>query len=191
MPPVRRTAAGNIEILHEANLNPTPEVPYRVVLRFAEAEGRAVCVNVEIGAAFREGEGADFDPEPITTSALRAIPLARLIDLALRTFLSRHEELDGDTPSSRFNRERKETLEAALRVKKRPGRPPLYGEDHYAKVATVYRQNSGGRAPTKAVSEHFQTTKSTAAKWVGRARELGLLEPATGTLAAKGEQTDA
>ncbi len=50
------------------------------------------------------------------------------------------------------------------------------GDAHYAEVAAVYRQAVvDGRPPTKAVEDHFQVAKSSAAKKVARARERGFL----------------
>jgi len=51
--------------------------------------------------------------------------------------------------------------------------------EHYEEVAAVYRAAfAAGKHPTKAVADHFGVSKSTAAKKVSRARELGLLAPA-------------
>jgi hypothetical protein len=50
---------------------------------------------------------------------------------------------------------------------------------HLAEVAEVYRRaDADGRPPTRAVADHFQTSHSTAARWVGLARERKLLAPA-------------
>jgi hypothetical protein len=58
-----------------------------------------------------------------------------------------------------------------------PGRPPLYPPEHFAEVAQVYSQayRSHSRNPTLTVSKEFQVSRSTAAKWVARARKLGFL----------------
>jgi hypothetical protein len=63
-------------------------------------------------------------------------------------------------------------------LKARAGRPPMYGPDHFAKVAAVYTTaHRAGKHPTKAVADHFHVARSTAAKWVARCRspKLGLL----------------
>lgn len=58
-------------------------------------------------------------------------------------------------------------------------RTATYGSKHFAEVATVYREAlAESNAPTMAVAKHFDTTKSAAAKWVARARAMGLLPPA-------------
>lgn len=59
---------------------------------------------------------------------------------------------------------------------KRKGRPPLYGPEHFAKVAEKYMQAwATSDAPTQAVADAFTVERSTAAKWVARARGMGLL----------------
>ncbi|MGI5436195.1 hypothetical protein ACQEV4_01435 [Streptomyces shenzhenensis] len=48
---------------------------------------------------------------------------------------------------------------------------------HLEEVASVYAQASKvGEPPTRAVAEHFSVAHSTAAKWVGKARQAGLLK---------------
>ncbi|MEU0809546.1 hypothetical protein [Streptomyces sp. NPDC005970] len=49
---------------------------------------------------------------------------------------------------------------------------------HLEEVAYIYRDAaSHGRPPTLAVAEHFDVAHSTAAKWVGKARANGMLDP--------------
>lgn len=49
-------------------------------------------------------------------------------------------------------------------------------------VAKIYRQaDAMGAPPTRAVQEAYQTTHSTAAKWVARARVEGVLGPSAGS----------
>lgn len=48
--------------------------------------------------------------------------------------------------------------------------------EHLKSVAEVYRQaDTEGAPPTRAVQQAFDTTHSTAAKWVGQARKEGVL----------------
>lgn len=59
------------------------------------------------------------------------------------------------------------------------GRRNRITDQHLTDVATVYRNaDAAGRPPTRAVAEHFQTSHSTAARWVGLARQAGKLPPA-------------
>lgn len=59
-----------------------------------------------------------------------------------------------------------------------PGRPPLYDEGHFSDVAHAYSEayRNQPRNPTMKVAKDFRVSRSTAAKWVARARELGFLE---------------
>jgi hypothetical protein len=158
------------------NLSTERELP-RIVLRFAEVDGRMACVNVEIGADFEGKEG--LDPLPVTTEVLRRIPLARLVQESLWKAVRQYDAVASGAFSPSLAEHAKARLPAArasTERPKRPGRPRIYDEKHYEEVASVYRQHSGGRAPTKAVTEHFRVTKSTAAKWVARARQMGLLD---------------
>jgi hypothetical protein len=51
--------------------------------------------------------------------------------------------------------------------------------EHLADVATTYLlAQERGAPPTRAVQEEFEVSHSTAAKWVGKARNMGLLPPA-------------
>lgn len=53
-------------------------------------------------------------------------------------------------------------------------------QKHLEAVADVYTEAlSEGEPPTRTVAERFDTTHSTAAKWVTRAREAGLLGATT------------
>lgn len=50
---------------------------------------------------------------------------------------------------------------------------------HLAEVVKVYQAaDEGGRPPTRAVANAFNTSHSTAARWVGQARKKGMLPPA-------------
>ncbi|MDP9949159.1 MULTISPECIES: hypothetical protein [Streptomyces] len=54
--------------------------------------------------------------------------------------------------------------------------------EHLEKVVEVYRKaDAEGVPPTRAVQQIFATTHSTAAKWVAKAREEGLLGPSPGS----------
>lgn len=66
----------------------------------------------------------------------------------------------------------------------RPGPDPRRNIEHYGAVALLYaRAHAEGRPPTQAVADHFDVPRSTAASWVGRARSLGLLDPARPSVA--------
>lgn len=63
------------------------------------------------------------------------------------------------------------------------GRPRMYGDDHYRRVAEVYMAAwLRGDNPTQAVERQFYTSHSTAARWVRECRkpQRGLLRPRGG-----------
>jgi hypothetical protein len=159
----------------------------RVEPRFAEVNGRLVCIGLEIGPHVIDfpdkGETfvnvQDDDLRPLTASEMR-LPLRSLIDLALEHAVMVRAGSGDFTADERAFAADLDVLKAAQsEPRKRTGRPPIYPPEHFAEVARVYSEHlaDGGRTPTKAVQEHFApVSKSAAAKWVARARERGLLE---------------
>lgn len=151
----------------------------RVTLHFAEVDGRAICARVEIGADFdHPGEAM---PVPITTAVLRQIPLSTLIEKAVMEMVGTFETVaELEWPTSPTAKKRLPVAQRAAHKPLRPGRPTLYDRSHYKRVAGIYNAavRAGSRAPTKAVAESERVSKSAAAKWVARAREMGLI-PAT------------
>jgi hypothetical protein len=136
---------------------PNASGPWKLVFHWAEVGGRFECVGLDVRAARNQ-------PDPLTTSTLRSLNLASLID--------------EERPRPR-RRRAPAPPEPADEETRRIGRPPLYGFDHFVTVAQIYGDAwSSGRNPTQAVSEWGQVSPSTAAKWVYRARhEHGLLDP--------------
>lgn len=55
-----------------------------------------------------------------------------------------------------------------------------HATSHYEQVAEVYDEAlDAGDPPTRAVAETFDVPYTTAARWVRRTRDLGLLPPPT------------
>jgi hypothetical protein len=159
-----------------------------VSLFFAEVDGRAVCARLELGASFERVDQAD--PKPLTTAALRAVPLSGLIEEAATKYAETlRTAIRLKWATAPHAKERLLTAERGLEKPKRPGRPRLYGEgaeatlggdpDRYEKVAGIYNTEAkaGNRAPNKAVAQAFDVSKSCAAKWVSHSRKLGLIPP--------------
>jgi len=106
-------------------------------------------------------------------------------------------EADWKRPAEVFSTARSvvETLSTKEPASSKPGRPARYGENHFKRVAQVYREaEAQGLPPTKTVAQKFSTrrkkvTHSQAAKWVAKCREepLGLLPPTTRGM-AKGQE---
>ena len=120
-------------------------------------------------------------PQAITTSGVR-LPLAKLTAdyLASMGPVVEEQMTDGST-EWRVAAERMHGLldHVADQTKPRrgPGRPPIYGREHFEKVAGVYLEALRvGEAPTEKVAGVYKVNKSTASKWVTKARdEYGLL----------------
>jgi hypothetical protein len=168
---------------------PTEVDGTRVVLRYAEVDGRAECVGLEVGADFEAGNAPD--PHPLTSSTLRRIKLAQLIEEGARHYRDRlHEQADlpgflnsesdpeGERLAGRIRTRARRRLPAATAAARRgrTGRPVERGPEHLAQVAKVYVDAyRAGQHPTKAVGQTWQVSRTTAAKWVARARDVGLL----------------
>jgi hypothetical protein len=161
----------------------------RIELRFAEVDQRIICVGLEIGPPLRtigkstflqlpdDDEIADRELDALTAAEIR-LPLGSLVDDALAAGVRMLAGLERWAPPRTVAAGKRSlpSYEQTISAKKKLGRPPLYGPEHFEDVARVYR--AGGRAPTKAVASHFGVQKATAAKWVARARVMELLPPA-------------
>lgn len=151
----------------------------RVELRFALVEGRLVCVGLEIGPPVLENEKGvhvfnvveEAELDPLRATEIR-LPLRDLVDQALERGATLGEGLAPET-AARFERHR----EAAKAGRKKPGRPPMYSDDHYRDVARIYEETlrSGRRDPLQAVMRELQIEKTTAASKVREARRRGIL----------------
>ena len=145
----------------EGHWPPTSEdgdSPWRVRLDLDVVEGRLECTHFEMWM------GATEAGVPVTTTALRGVPLGSLVE--------------GATHHVRALAEQYEPVAAVAEViptkPPRMGRPPVYNAEHWKGVAATYRK-AGGRKPTMAVANAFGVSRSTAAGWVRRCRELGEL----------------
>ena len=168
--------------------------PWWVYLRFGEVAGRIECIGVEV-----MGNPDGKDQAPLTALAVRRLPVGRLVDRARREYRERLQAASGLDPSpgdwnpDTPQEERQpilDQLRAGIRARlplverefasERKGRPSLYGPEHFARVVEVYLKTlSAGGNPTAEVARRFGVTRSAAAKWVARAREMGLLPPTT------------
>jgi hypothetical protein len=169
--------------------------PWLLGLYWSEVEGRIECVGMELrsvrrpaadeeapGSPWRGGRGRLEIPSVLSTAVLRDLPLGRIVQDTKRSQAGFRRWWAG------LERERRRELLAKAKAWEghHAGGPRGYGYRHFEEVAAIYRAAQGpdaapGRAkPTTAVAEHYGVTKSTAAKWVARARspEMGLLPPA-------------
>ena len=133
---------------------------------------RASCTELTILGSSQEG---------VTAEALRRVSLARLVKEAVAETAS-HFEFRGTTPggTSRFailSGAAEEIYEATLAS---TGRGASLTEDDLKEIAEIYRAAivSGSRSPTLEVGERKHVARSTAARWIAKARSKGFLGPA-------------
>jgi hypothetical protein len=157
---------------------------FSISFRFQDIRGRLECVGVEVSRS----------NHPITTSFMRSHRWSELIEAKKRINLRRARRWASrkGLPTSRLPVEAELTREAVKMISAWEasvgGRPRQYGPDHWAQVVTIYSDAYGaGLPPTKAVADTFQVSRSTAAKWVARARRDGLL-PKTKPRVARGRK---
>ena len=153
--------------------------PLWIGLHRNERAGQTALVGIELwteepGAA-RQHLGPEGDPAedllpwaPVGLRArdLRTITLSAL-QSRLEAVLSARQSKGGESMVN--------PLPSALRAT----RGTMYPPDHFARVAQVYERarQAGSRAPTLAVAEAWNVSRSAAAKWVMRARAAGVLAP--------------
>ena len=113
--------------------------------------------------------------QKLDTSLLRRLPLGAWINEDRRR-ITNSAKWTAAASIDRWSSEDMKLLKrlASARVSSR-GRPPL-SDATLKEVAVVYRAAYGrGEYPTKAVQEHFTLSRSTAGRWVERARAQGYL----------------
>ncbi len=170
--------------------------PWYLRANWVEIDGRPECAGLIIW------HGAVQDPQNILAyhhlprSSPRAVRAAELRSLPIATIVERLRT-KAHQQEVQYRRQMKEhaerpdisELHAFLQAQaqlpdqfapKPVGRKPLYDLTHFVRVAEIYLAAWGHTArPTTTVAEQLRVSRSTAAKWVGRAREMGLLGPAT------------
>lgn len=142
------------------------DLPYLIELEFvhSEAEGPQ-CRSVRF-AAQEQGEA-------ISARRVRAVPIAECIQIAIGAVTVRYEETPEGLHVS-FGSKGDDMTEQVRLARPTDGRT---SDEHLREVAEVYK--SAGKNPTRAVAYHWPYhSYSTAARWVGEARERGFLPPA-------------
>lgn len=118
-------------------------------------------------------------PEPITAGSLRKIPWASLMGESRQSLIRAHGA--AALVSTRLGvlwLADQLMVRADLKIATTSGggRRARLGRDHFEAVADVYAEAwKNNEHPRIAVAEHFLTSRSTAARWIQRARDLKLL----------------
>lgn len=142
-------------------------------MRFTLVDGQVRCTGLQV-------LNVDAKDPFFNAAALRRLPIAEMIkdelrlpgeDLSKLMGLARVYRLSelsqfGAGPKRKVDPNEKNGSPTR-------GRPKKYSHEHYKQVAMVYRENTV--APTAAVARKFKVNRTTAANWVRKARELGLL----------------
>lgn len=171
--------------------------PYLVAVTMDTVQGRLEVVGVEMWgrtpspSVWQQQGFPTAHPTPISSTAIR-LPLDRIasasMDYAHMTaqvisYFRDHLPDDVKQAGEQIGR---------FEGPKQPGRPTLYDRAHFEAVAAVYNEALARHGnPTAAVASRFNVSKSTAAKWVARCRNDGLLPPtARGRAAGSRGATD-
>jgi hypothetical protein len=147
--------------------------PWRVVLRWAEIEGFAECVGIEIAPA--------ADTPILRATVIRALPFGRLVRDARNArydeTLGPVIEALGDMPEA-TEIPRGSDREARAWGAKPDRRRPQLDDEHYVRVAHLYSSAANrGTPPRKAVASVMRVSEPTASRWIAEARGRGLLPP--------------
>lgn len=153
-----------------------------------DAHGTARCRELRVQtytARARElGTGTlGEDESTISGELLRTIPVARLVREAVTAAMNKVRELpDGRVvPLITDQGDRDEFYASFAGGMRQPRRGSPLSDDHLRRVADLYRAAlERGDPPTQTIADEFPVplARSTAAKWVMKARERGFLGPA-------------
>jgi hypothetical protein len=168
--------------------------PWSITIHWAEIGGRLECLGVEMWSGIEIDSKvpkeasyrtiAEAALRPIGTAALREVPISQIIEADRRLLaevysaaIKRSRELGGEDQAEQF-----EQLAALAEGggSSRRGRPRTLGIERFQRVAQIY-DDAWRRSehPTMAVAERETVSYSTAAKWVARCRQMGLLPETT------------
>lgn len=179
------------------------EGPFEVRLLMQVLRGRKECVGIDIKPA------PGIDPRPLLSSEVRKVPMREMIDDERAAWLRRigyvrdhwqeaaewlaqgGKRPQGGRSLSRYIAGIEGLYSGELatgaadeinlgKSSRRGGRPKLYDDAFYQRVAAVYRAALiAGEHPRLAVADAFQESPSAAAKWIRTCRDKGMLLPTT------------
>jgi hypothetical protein len=130
--------------------------------------GRPHCRRLEV---------RPLDHAEVTGDTLRRIPIARWLGFLMTEAMWR-VTAPGEMQTGMLQAERAEFYERYAQGARRPRSGSPITADHLCKVAELYRAAlERGDPPTQTVADEMYAARSTAARWVAKARERGLLGP--------------
>lgn len=135
-----------------------------VTLSFADVGGRLECLSLSVDSV-----------QPLSTTAIRRLNVGTLVERG-RSQLSRQR------PPAKAQLPHEQTVAiAASAIEKRGGRRPGHSPEHYARVAEFYLEalQSGRKILPYVKRKAGASTVNQAAKWIQKARQLGLLDQTT------------
>jgi hypothetical protein len=131
--------------------------------------GHPHCRRLEI-RPLRDGE--------VTGETLRRIPIARWLGLLMTAAIWKPSGRPGELQTGIPQPELAEFYRRHGQAGRRPRSGSPLSTDHLKEVADRYRAAlDRGEPPTQAVANEMHAARSTAARWVAKARERGLLGP--------------
>ena len=146
--------------------------PWAVVVRWTITDGRAVPTGMDLHA---------MHGQPVTATAWRSVPVAKVIERARNETLRLHDILatfhrDHHLPGPEGSEHESAVGDLGAPVQRRRGRPALYDNEHYRRVADAYK-GAGGVRPRKAVAAEFgcEPGDTRVKAWVTEARRRGLI----------------
>lgn len=168
---------------HSSRWPDTLRGPWQLTFHWAEVDGRPECVGLDIRSfRMKDDKARPVGPNmsPVTATVLRRLNVGSLIEEARRDAedIRRYWATAKGVPrrAKRLAAEQARAFDES--DGRRMGRPPLYGPDHYERVAEVYM--AGGRQPRQAVARQFGISPSQASKWIKKAEDMGFLQRAEG-----------
>jgi hypothetical protein len=180
-----------------SSINPLPpDGPWTIVRlrdgfgapqRFV-AEGNSLAIEIELDAeGIPQCRGLnlrDTDGVGITTKTLRRVALVRLMREAVAQAARLYTPVEKDgkpvfrivsTPPS----EAASFYEGYVKEARRPRQGSPVTDERLQAVADLYRKAiEEGQPPTREIADSMHVGRSTAARWVAKARERGYLGPA-------------
>ena len=130
-----------------------------------DTSGVSRCIALEL----RELEGG----EPVTGGVLRKIPVQEMMREALALVAGEVQSQGGGVTSAGFGSGRAAGFDENVR---RPRRGAAVTDDQLRQVADLYRAAlDRGDPPTQTIADEMHAARSTAARWVAKARAAGFL----------------